>query len=64
MQVSKLRVSADGLVPAGAYFANLSRNLRDANAREDVRRAQLDHEDRDLEARYRRQSAARAAIAA
>jgi hypothetical protein len=62
MQVTKLRASADanGLVPAGAYFANLSRKLQDANARETAMRAQLDEEDRRLEARYRRSSASRA----
>jgi len=64
MHVQKLRAKADGLVPAGAYFATLSRKLEAANAREDVRRARLDQEDRDLETRYRRQSASRTAYAA
>jgi hypothetical protein len=59
MQVTKLRGSADGLVPAGAYFATLSRKLEAANTRERTRRALLDREDRDLETRYRRQSASR-----
>lgn len=59
MQVTKLRASVDGLVPAGAYFANLSRKLKDANARESALRDELDQEDRDLEAQYRRCSAAR-----
>lgn len=60
MQVTKLRASADGLVPAGAYFANVSRKLKEANARETAMRAQLGEEDRRLEARYRRSSASRA----
>lgn len=61
MQVTKLRASTndDGLVPAGAYFATLSRKLQDANAREDAIRAKLDAEDRGLEARYRRSSGSR-----
>lgn len=61
MQVTKLLACADahGLVPAGAYFTNLSRKLSDANARENVMRERLDQEDRDLEAQYRRRSAAR-----
>lgn len=39
MQVTKLRASSDanGLVPAGRYFAQLSKNLRIANAREQTR---------------------------
>jgi len=60
MQVTKLRASnAQGLVPAGAYFANLSSKLRDANAREHNVRTQLDDEDRELEARYRGSSPSR-----
>ena len=60
MQVTKLRAgNAQGLVPAGAYFANLSSKLRDANAREHGVRSQLDDEDRELETRYRRSSASR-----
>lgn len=39
MQVTKLRASSDanGLVPAGCYFEQLSKNLRAANAREQTR---------------------------
>lgn len=61
MRVEKLRGSADetGLVPAGQYFAKLARSLEHANARENARRAELDAEDRRLEARYRRASASR-----
>jgi hypothetical protein len=62
MQVTKLRASSDanGLVPAGRYFAQLSRNLRIANAREQTRSAKVTAEDRELEVLYRRASAARA----
>jgi hypothetical protein len=62
MQVTKLRAStdADGLVPAGTYFARLSHKLEDANRRENAVRARLDQEDRELEACYRRSSASRA----
>lgn len=61
MQVQKLRGSADdnGLVPAGQYFARLARDLETANARETTMREKLDAEDRRLETRYRRASAAR-----
>lgn len=61
MRVEKLRGAADdsGLVPAGQYFAKLARGLEQANVREAARRAQLDQEDRRLEARYRRASASR-----
>ena len=62
MQVTKLRASSDanGLVPAGRYFAQLSKNLRFANAREQTRSAKGTAEDRELEVLYRRASAARA----
>jgi hypothetical protein len=43
----------------GRHFATLSRDLRDANAREAERQALLDQEDRGLEALYRRRSASR-----
>lgn len=61
MQVQKFRVQPDanGLVPAGHYFQRVSGALRDSNARDAARREQLDAEDRDLEARYRRASASR-----
>jgi hypothetical protein len=63
MQVTKLRATdANGLVPAGAYFATLSRKLKDANARERALRTQLDAQDRELEAQYRRGSASRANV--
>lgn len=60
MQVAKLG-RKQGLVPVGSYFEALARDLREANAREARRQAELDQEDRDLEMLYRRQSAARAA---
>jgi hypothetical protein len=61
MQVTKLRAAdATGLVPAGAYFATLSRRLRDANACEHLMHARRDQEDRELEARHRRCSGVRA----
>ena len=55
MQVTKLRASSDanGLVPAGRYFEQLSRNLRTANARDVTRGAWDDAEDRAIEARHR-----------
>lgn len=60
MQVQKLRSTApQGLVPAGAYFERLARDLRNVNAQEEARREKLDAEDRSLEARYRRASASR-----
>jgi len=58
MQLTKLRM-ANGLVPAGRYFAHLAQGLVEANAREAARREQLAAEDRKLEARYRRAPAAR-----
>lgn len=60
MQVAKLG-RKQGLVPVGSYFEALARDLREANAREAKRQAELDQEDRDLEMLYRQQSAARAA---
>jgi hypothetical protein len=59
MQVQKLRTQ--GLVPAGAYFADIAARLEELNAQEAARRAELDAEDRALEALYRRRSSARAA---
>jgi hypothetical protein len=61
MHVQKLRGSAgaNGLIPAGQYFARLARDLDTANARETTMRDKLDADDRKLEARYRRASAAR-----
>ena len=61
MQVTKLRAQAhaNGLVPAGHYFQRLSSTLRASNAREAALREQLDAEDRELEALYRRSSASR-----
>jgi hypothetical protein len=60
MQVTKLRASADatGLVPAGRYFEQLSKNLRVANARNVARRARDDAEDRAEEALRRPASVA------
>ncbi len=59
MQVQKLRVKANGLVPAGAYFAAIAANLEEMNAREAALRDELDDEDRELEALYRVRSGAR-----
>jgi hypothetical protein len=58
MQVTKFS-RQPGLVPVGRYFATLSHDLREANAREAKRQALLDQEDRDLEMLYRRSSASR-----
>jgi hypothetical protein len=62
MQVTKVRASSDanGLVPAGRYFEQLSKTLRAANAREQTRGAKGNAEDRELEGLSRRASAARA----
>jgi hypothetical protein len=59
MQVQKLRVKANGLVPAGAYLADIAAKLEEMNAREAALREELDEEDRALETAYRRRSAAR-----
>lgn len=59
MQVQKLRLKASGLVPAGAYFADIAARLEDMNAREAALREELEEEDRALEALYRNCSAAR-----
>lgn len=61
MQVQKLRGTADvdGLIPAGAFFAQLATRLEKANHHEALRQAELDEEDRALEATYRRRSASR-----
>lgn len=60
MQAHKLRASADGLVPAGAYFAEIAAKLEDMNAREAALREELDDEDRALETVYRKHSVGRA----
>jgi hypothetical protein len=59
MQVQKLRAKANGLVPAGAYFADIAARLEEMNAREAALRDDLDEEDRTLEAAYRKRSVAR-----
>ena len=59
MQVTKLRGTANGLVPAGTFFAQLAAKLEDANFETALREAQLEEEDRTLEAAYRKRSAAR-----
>ncbi len=61
MQVQKLRGAADanGLVPAGAFFAKLAAKLEDANYQRASRQAELDEEDRALETTYRKRSASR-----
>jgi hypothetical protein len=61
MQVQKLRAKANGLVPAGAYFADIAARLEEMNAREAALRDELDDEDRTVEAAYRKRSAARVA---
>lgn len=61
MQVTKLRAKANGLIPAGAYFADIAVKLEEMNAREAALREELDEEDRALEAMYRKRSAARSA---
>lgn len=61
MQVRKLRAKTDGLVPAGAYFADIAAKLEELNARDAALRAQFDAEDRALEAMYRKRAAARVA---
>lgn len=63
MQVQKLRGSANGLVPAGTYFAQLAAKLEEANFQEALRAAELEEEDRALEATYRKRSTARAPFA-
>ncbi|MFT3728474.1 MAG: hypothetical protein QM759_11675 [Terricaulis sp.] len=54
MQVNKLRISTDGPVPAGRYFAAIAENLRAQNLRAatDVTRAEA--QERRVETRYRR----------
>ncbi len=64
MQVQKLRVKANGLVPASAYFADIAARLEDMNACEAALLAKLEEEDRALEAMYRKRSAARVATPA
>lgn len=61
MQVTKLRGAADanGLVPAGQFFAQLAAKLEDANFEAALREAKLEEEDRALEAMYRKRSASR-----
>jgi hypothetical protein len=59
MQVQKFRGAADGLIPAGAFFAQLAAKLEDANMQAAMRQAELDEEDHALEASYRKRSAAR-----
>lgn len=61
MQVQKLRGVADanGLIPAGTFFAQLAAKLEDANYQEALRAAELEEEDRALEATYRKRSASR-----
>jgi hypothetical protein len=59
MQVTKLRGTANGLVPAGTFFAQLAAKLEEANFENALREAELEEEDRALEATYRKRSAAR-----
>jgi hypothetical protein len=60
MPVQKLGGSADGLIPAGAYFAEIAAKLEEMNACEAALLGELDEEDRELEAKYRRASSPRA----
>lgn len=61
MRITKLRCGAeDSFTPVGAYFERLAGELAEANAEAAARQDALDDEDRRLEARYRRASAARA----
>lgn len=61
MQVTKIRgtANANGLVPAGQFFAQLAAKLEEANFETALRVAQLEEEDLALEATYRKRSAAR-----
>ena len=61
MQVQKFRdvANANGLIPAGTFFAQLAAKLEDANRESALREAELEEEDRALEATYRKRSAAR-----
>lgn len=59
MQVTKLRVKANGLVPAGQFFAQLAAKLEDANFETALREAELEEEDRALESAYRKRLASR-----
>lgn len=63
MQVAKLRgaTNAHGLVPAGQFFAHLAAKLEEVNFATALREAQLEEEDRALEAAYRKHSASRGA---
>lgn len=63
MQVTKLRVKANGLVPAGQFFAQLAAKLEDANFETALHEAELEEEDRALESAYRKRSASRAGYA-
>ena len=58
MQVTKLRGTANGLVPAGTFFAQLAAKLEEANFENTLREAELEEEDRALEATYRKRVAA------
>jgi hypothetical protein len=63
MHVAKLRARTEnGLVPAGRFFQQLANDLRDANARDAARQAEMEAEDRELEALYRRSSGSRANV--
>lgn len=66
MQVTKLRgaANANGLVPAGQFFAQLAAKLEEANFETALREAELEQEDRALEATYRKRSTARTRYAA
>lgn len=54
MQVTKLRNEANGLVPAGHYFARLAANLREQNERSAAVVERGEKHERKLEARYRK----------
>lgn len=60
MHVTKLRAKADGLIPAGAYFADIAAKLQNMDAREAAQRDEFEDEDRALEAVHRQRSERRA----
>lgn len=57
MQLQKLRTNADGLIPAGVYFADIAAKLEEMNARDAAPQDDLKEEDHTLEATYRKRSA-------
>lgn len=64
MQVTKLRVSGNGPIPAGRYFSAIAENLRAQNVREAAEVSRAEAQERRLEARYRKQRKAPVATTA